>query len=212
MMRESLFEQRIIELHTRLLAGDVTAPAEIAELILPRLLDYMRRRFPKLYDPHMADTAVEDALISYLRRPNQFDPEKGSLWPYLKMSARYDLLNLLSEKKGDIASLAIPGIVELDDEGSEYQIEEGNALNVEERVAILTSPIWQKLQDHVKNQTDQGIVILMMEGIRQTSEYAKVLNVEHLPQVEKVRIVKRHKDRLKKMLQRYISQTELREE
>jgi hypothetical protein len=45
----------------------------------------------------------------------------------------------------------------------------------------------------------------------ETSAYADTLGVSHLDADEQVSIVKRHKDRLKKMLQRHINRSELYE-
>jgi hypothetical protein len=42
----------------------------------------------------------------------------------------------------------------------------------------------------------------MMDGVRETAAYAAVLGLHHRPLHEQEKIVKRHKDRLKKMLQR----------
>jgi len=57
------------------------------------LVEDLSKRFPRLDDPHFVPTAVEDALLSYFDKPEQFDPQKGlSLFAYLRMSANGDIL------------------------------------------------------------------------------------------------------------------------
>jgi len=77
-----------LNLHQRLVAGDLTASAELAELFLPIITDRLARIFPQLDDVCMVDTAVEDALLNYIERPTQYKPEKLRLESYLVMSAK----------------------------------------------------------------------------------------------------------------------------
>jgi DNA-directed RNA polymerase specialized sigma24 family protein len=195
-------------LHERLLSGDPTAPAEIAETYLPSLVAYMTSRFPRTGDPHLAETAADDAMLDFLRRPEKYDPTKMDLHRYLRMSARYDLLNLVARQKRQLPPEGVR-IVELDAPGAEHEVRDDTALSVEEQTAILASPVWQQLRAIVPNPTDQEIVLLMMEDVRPTSQYAAVLGITHLPPKEQARAVKRNKDRLKKWLQRHMHRPEL---
>jgi hypothetical protein len=54
---------------------------------------------------------------------------------------------------------------------------------------------------------DRAILRLMMDGVRETEEYAEVLQVHDLAQEEQREIVKRNKDRIKKTLQRHLRST-----
>lgn len=207
MLSEASNSSDEVALHQRLLAGDLTASAEIAETYLPRLIHYMGTHFPRI-DPHLVETATDDALMSYLQRPEQYDPGKLSLERYLRMSARCDLYNLLTESKRESGPQDRQD-VELDATSMEHDIEDETGLSVEEQVAILISPVWQRLQELLPNQVDLEIVLLMMEDIRETSAYATILGITHLTQEEQAREVKRHKDRLKKWLQRKVQHSEL---
>jgi RNA polymerase sigma-70 factor (ECF subfamily) len=198
-------------LHRRLVAGDVTAPAEVAELFLPELVHSLRGRFPSLHDPDLVDLAVEDAVLSYLRRPEQFDPAKATLWRYLRMSARGDLLNLLVQSNADLAMLSGPGVVELDSTRTEYEVEE-LGLPVEDQVSMALSPIWQTLEELFDDLADREVVLLMMEGVRSTAEFAQVLGANDLPREEQERVVKRNKDRVKKALLRRLDRARLKED
>lgn len=79
-------QQLKLLLHKRLIEGDLTVSAEIAEFFLPKLTDYLQRCFPNLPDSHWIDIAVTDALMNYLRRLEQFNSRRASLMYYLKLS------------------------------------------------------------------------------------------------------------------------------
>jgi hypothetical protein len=196
-------------LHQRLLEDDVTASAEIAETFLPLIAERLRKEYPALHDPHLVETATEDALISYFGRPQQYDPLKGNLHSYLLMSARGDLLNLLKRGKKYADQLRLVGNVELEGSDVEHGVEIQDDFDLEDWVLARNSPVWQRLRDLLPDSTDQRIVALMMEGIRETNAYADVLGILDRPADEQAAIVKRHKDRLKKKLQRGIRRTEL---
>jgi hypothetical protein len=76
-------------------------------------------------------------------------------------------------------------------------------------VLARASPVWRRISDLLPDPTDQEIVLLMMEGIRETSAYADVLGISDYSVEEQAAIVKRHKDRLKKKLERHIKRSEL---
>ena len=198
-------------LHQRVLDGDVTAPARVAEVFMPLITRRLRRRFPRLGDSHLIDTAVEDALMNYFNRPQQYDPAKSSLASYLYMSARGDLLNLLERDKRYTEHLRLVECVELDNSETEYGVEVKDEFDLEALILALNSPVWQRLSDLLPDPIDQEIVLLMMEGMRKTSVYAEVLGISDHPVGEQAAIVKRHKDRLKKKVQRNIQRSELRE-
>ena len=199
-------------LHQRLIAGDVTATAEIAELFFPLVIHRLRRRYPELDDPHLPDIATEEAILGYFARPEQYSPDKLSLYAYLCMSAKGDLLNLLKQRKVDADQLSLAEIVELDDSDTEYGVEIEADFDVLELVSNRISPIWQRLHDLLPNPVDQELVLLMMEGVRETSAYAQVLGISDHSVEEQTLAVKRHKDRLKKTLQRGIQLSELKEQ
>jgi hypothetical protein len=50
---------------------------------------------------------------------------------------------------------------------------------------------------------DKDILLLMMEGVRETHRYAQVMGIVHQDEMEQRREVKRAKDRLIKQLQRF---------
>lgn len=193
-----------LRLHQQLLAGDPTATARVAEAFWEDLEQRLRRQFPSLGDPHLIQTAMVDALESYFRRPTQFDPGRLSLPSYLYMSARGDLLNALKratvEKRRQVN---FAENVEVGDGEAEKGVEVPAPHDLEEEVLARLSPVSRRLDTLFPDAVDRELVELMLEGERDTREFAAVLGVQELAAEEQANTVKRHKDRLKKMIQRH---------
>ena len=198
-------------LHQRLLRGDITATAEIAELYMPIIIYRLSRRYPNLDDPHLIDIAVEDALVNYFGRPEQYDPAKLGLAGYLRMSANGDLLNLLKEDEKVRNQLSLSESVDLEDDDTEHGVEVQDVFDLEALVFNRLSPIWQGLSDLFPEPVDQEFILLMMEGERKTNVYASVLGISDRPLKEQAQVVKRYKDRIKKTIQRNINRSEVSE-
>jgi hypothetical protein len=179
-------EQAGRHLHKLMLKGDATAPARIAELFLPILSRKISARSKNVH-PHMVDTAVADALLNYLKNPKTLDPRKLPLGKFLLMAADRDLKNLLSSRAKEVERWGYKESVELEGSTAEQPTEESD----ETRARILKV---------VNNETDKKLVSLMADGVRETHAYAEVLSITDLPEKERAKIVKRHKDRLMKAL------------
>jgi hypothetical protein len=203
---------RLIELHIKILAGDVTAKSELAEIVLPILTKRLSRIFPGIYDENLIDTAVTDALLNYFDNSFQFQEHKKSLLSYLLMSARGDLLNNLKTRKLDKNTIQLKEDVEFQDSSSEEMIEGLVAIaedDVEAEALIRMSPVYARLLELFPESKDREFVTMMMDGIRETEEYAKVLGIEYLSSSQQREIVKRHKDRLKKTISRHLNLEEI---
>jgi hypothetical protein len=202
------------ELHRKLINGDITASAEIAEYLLPKLTRQLERKFPDVYDADMIDTSVADALLNYLDKPDLYDPTKQSLAWYLLMSAKGDLLNALRPRKIDENTLRLLEGVELNDDLSEEHIGDiiADEINIEEEVARRLSAVWSQIETVLADSKDREIAKLLLNSVRETEEYAAILEISHLnPEDQKI-IVKRHKDRIKKALMRKLDQKDFRDD
>ncbi len=181
-----------IALHARLLVGEVSARTKISEVFLPLLIAGLGRRFPRLADPHLVDTAAADALMSYFRQPQKYDPDRGSLIGYLYLNACGRLLNSLKHHRR-LAALHHPV--------DQIEAVAGDG-NPENRLIEEASMVMRQIDALVSAPDDREMIALMMDGVRDTSAYAEALGIEYLPAVEQAIIVKRHKDRLKAILRR----------
>jgi RNA polymerase sigma-70 factor, ECF subfamily len=186
------------EIHERLLAGEVTAPAELAEVMLEPVLHQLTMKFPKLSDPDLLYDAVTDALMSYIKRPAQFDPTKRSLIGFLFMAAEGDLRNALAKEKRRRQKEIPLEDVELGGAAGNSVVEEENPETEPEKERLR-----QELPRIFGDPKDLVMVELMISGERTTEVFVNVLELQHLPLDQQRREVKRHKDRLKKRLERY---------
>jgi hypothetical protein len=198
-----------------MMTGDLVARSELAELALPVLTERLSKKHPTIFDTDLIDTAVTDALLNYFDNPDLYKSEKASLNSYLFMSANGDLLNLLKPKSVERNSMQLDEDVELRDRYAEIPIESfvvADDLNVEDAVSARLSPVDARIRELFSDPRDQELAAMVIDGIRKTEEYAKVLGIDHLDSSEQQDIVKRHKDRIKKIIIRKIDPREFKDD
>ena len=192
-----------LQLHQRLLDGDRTASADLAVAYLDRLIAWLAVKAPKVSEHHRIQAAGE-ALITLIRNPQSYSPEKKTLEEYLQMSALGDLRNLLKKEQRHQKNRIPLRAVELSPDAGKYLGREddpsrGLRLAEEEQAVanVLPESVRQKL-----SESDLRAVELILNGERATRVFAEVYGLLDLPEKEQSKIVKQHKDRLKKILQR----------
>src|SRR5262245_42780793 len=148
-----------ITLHNRLRnKSDLRVTAEISEVFLPLLISALKRRLPKLRDPHLVHTAATDTLIAYFECPKKFDPTKKSLIGYLYMDAYGNLLNTLKQQQI---------FVELHPHVPEYEVDAAIVTCDPERdLTEQASPLVQRLLDELADPVDREVLSMMIDGIR----------------------------------------------
>jgi RNA polymerase sigma-70 factor (ECF subfamily) len=197
-------ESHLLAIHTRLLDQDPTAAAVLVDLLSDPLCDKLKRHRKARRFRHLISDAVEDALVSYIKRPEQYQPAKRGLWGYLAMAATGDLLNaiemerrtLLREKPvadvehgvGRRNRFVVSAASKSDAEGPEYRA----------RVEELRTAAHGEFTD----PRDREVAELMIGGISDMAIFAAVLGIEQLPVRQQRVQVKRCKDRVSKRLQR----------
>jgi DNA modification methylase len=188
------------ELHQRLLDGDFVASQELAVAFLPAVVDRIKQRFPRLDDESLVLDATADAILSYAERPSQYDPDKLRLLPYLVMSADGDLKNALRRQQRQAQREFPMHDVELLLDARNVVQEEASS---EEHPAVPeVEEVARRIREVIPDPVDQQLVGLMIQGERQTAVFARVLGIAELDVRRQSKIVKRHKDRLKKRLMR----------
>lgn len=201
-MQPTNLRQLGAELHARLLAGtSLTVTSEIAEVFLPPLIRSLKGEFWSLSDQHLLDTAAEDALIGYFAAPGRFEPQRAGLFTYLRWRARSRLLNLLGQEK---VLIAAEKVVEVEAAEAVYEMTGQAVADPEDALAQREADdaTLHKLRAIINDPLDLEIIKLMMEGVRETWRYAALLGIAALPGEEQTSLIKRHKDRLKKTIQR----------
>ncbi len=194
------------QLHRQLSSDDPVATSRFAEAFLDPLAVWLRRNNPTIHD-HLCNTAAEDAIISILKSPQQYDPKRGPLDHYLRMAGRGDLLNLLEKERRYLARHSeLPTVEPADDRrNNEY----ADSFDGDELTDDPDSELLNQIQEIAENTftpPERHVLQLMIDGERRTVVFAQALGIEHLSDIEQRREVKQVKDRIKKRLQRARSQ------
>lgn len=173
-----------------LLSGSPTAREELAVRFQPLLMRHLACAFPRVA-ADARDTAADDALLSFLAAPARYDPARGRLGAYLRMSARGDLRNLLARNRR--ADLPLDSVAE--------PVAPRNLSRGDE-------PTWDhpplKAELAALDPLERVALELMQRGTRDTATFAGRLGFEHLPRAEQAAAVKRIKDRVMKRLTRAV--------
>jgi hypothetical protein len=188
------------DLHQKLLDADPTAPLLIIEHYLEGVVTRLRARFPNLADPAFVEEAAHTTFLNYLHQPSSYNPDKSPLSKVLYFAARADLLNLLAQEQRRRNRQPVRlDHVELSGPDAEYLVD--NSTNPDQ-LEFESPDFVEQVRQVLPNPIDQQLVWLMMDGERRTTVYARALGITSLPSSEQEAHVKRHKDRIKKRLQR----------
>ncbi|HYP38993.1 MAG TPA: hypothetical protein VEX13_01410 [Chloroflexia bacterium] len=180
--------------------GDPTAFAELCEMLYEPLVQDMKRRAGRDADPDLVEEAVGKALLSYEARPQQYDPNKLSLRGYLVMSANGDYQNAIAK---ELRRRPRGGLVYLSDDTRQLA---DTRRDLEEAVSRLDgAEWWRRVHVAFPNAIEREIISLIIDKVRPTEPYARLLGIEDQPIEEQAAEVKRVKDRITKRLRRLAS-------
>jgi DNA-directed RNA polymerase specialized sigma24 family protein len=192
------------QIHRRILHNDATAFAELCETALPGLVKFLQSHFTE-QDSHLCESTAIDCLLKYYQTPKTYDPKQISLFAYLRMAARYDLLSAIDKEQRLHQRLT-----SLDELADEPQTpEDGDQASQVELDDLLQrhtdwsfAEIIQALQNHL-DRAEKRCLWLMLEGIRDNARYIEALDLAQTDEARQRVEVKRAKDRLVKKLQRF---------
>jgi RNA polymerase sigma-70 factor (ECF subfamily) len=195
-------EEYARQLHARLIQLDPLAPAEFAEAFLGELYRRLKARAASNSDETLLRDATTDALLDYIQHPAKYNPKKSALLTYLTMAAYRDLLNMFAkEKRRRRRELPLDVVEEIPDDGNNKMEEYGNrvldSLTTAERSKILS-----QVEAIFPGKQERELLDLIIHGERKTDKYSEILGIQNLSPDEQRKIVKRHKDRITKRLQR----------
>lgn len=194
-------EEYARQIHARLLQLDPVAPAEFAEAFLDELVRRLRAKAGSGYEETLLHDAATDALIDYVQHPSKFNPRKSALLTYLTMAAYRDLLNMIAKEQRRRRREVPLQVVE------ETLSERNNIIEPEDQVlngmtAAKRTELLRMVAETFPDARDRALLELMMNGERKTTVFSDVLGIQTLTPDEQRKIVKRHKDRITKRLQR----------
>ena len=190
--------------HKRILQLDAIAFAEICEVALPHLVSFLQSRFPQ-YDAHLHETVSIDCLLGFQSKPKQYDPHLLSLFAYLRMAVRRDMLNAVDKKQRRERRL-----LDIDDPNIQSHLPEQDGVEdtfkldewLQQHTDLSRQEIFQALE-HELSPLDQQILLLMLDGVRETDQYVVIMGISNLDTASQRREVKRTKDRLTKKIRRF---------
>lgn len=192
----------LLDVHRRLLARDPAAPAQLARKVMGPLAQSLAHVAHLPDDSEMILDAVTDTLMSYIKRPGQFDPSKRGLWGFLMMSAQADLLNLQNKAERRHRRERSLKLVEERAVGGNMETGEPNGQVAEVDSRMQAERVDRVLDNVFPDPVDQRLAALVLDEERRTGPYATVLGIQDAPLEEQRRTVKRQKDRIKKRLSR----------
>lgn len=185
------------EIHSALLQPEKqTAFWLLCTEAFPHLEEFLKNRYPQIPADDRHDVII-DLLDSYQAHPQQYQPEKASLFAYLRLAANGDMLNLLNKWEREQKYLG--GSLDEDEDVAD-RLWDGN-IGIEDQIEIkwTAETLIAKLQ---LDEVDSAALRLMIVGEQATASYADVLGLADADEVTQRREVKRMKDKLKKRLQR----------
>lgn len=196
-------QEEALALHQRLLEGDPVAPSDVAVAYLEPLA----RALGNSGDDHDCQTAAEDALLSYIKAPGTYHPDRAPLETYLKMAARSDLKNLQAKAHRHTKRAARLEDVEL---SAEHRNSLHDRSSNPEDLAVLAETVREHAARRAVSRTvvdglterERAVLELMRAGERRTECYAQALGITSYPLTEQRTEVKRVKDRLKVRIKR----------
>lgn len=189
------------EKYQSLLRNHPTAFAELCEHLLPHLIAFLQSQFPH-QEAHDMEMIAIDVLLRFRAEPEKYDPQKLTLAAYLRMAARGDVLNLLDKNRRRQQRLV--DLEDLNQEPEADPIEAHFALDewLEQHTDLSRQQVLAALEAEL-DPNDKDILMLMLEGVRETERYAEVMGIAYQDEKAQRRAVKRAKDRLVKQLQRF---------
>ncbi|WP_342374554.1 sigma-70 family RNA polymerase sigma factor [Myxococcus stipitatus] len=180
-------------LHARVLKGpaDPTARLDVHRAFNDTLIYVLRQEVKCLLDEAI-DSAV-DAVLAYLAAPQRFDASLSRLSTYLtRIAKRKALDRLRSRKSQDRRNQEYAGVVEL----------VARAPNEDLEATVEARLLAERMEALGFSPREQAFLRLVLQGEGSTERLAEALGLGPMPEEERRREVKRHRDRLMKRLER----------
>jgi Sigma-70 region 2 len=189
-------------LHQRLLDRDPTASADLAAAFLEPLIRWLGEHNPTIHSD-LLDEAAAEAILALIRNPASYQPQRGGLETYLRMSAQGDLRNLLRREARHHCGRDPRDVALLADDGKCMGREDDPALGlmIEEEMTLTEGNVPDVVRAGL-TEVEARVLDLMLCRERRTSAYAEVCGYTEHPPEEQRRLVKQMKDRLKMRIKR----------
>lgn len=158
---------------------------------MPGVTETVRRDFRcSAEDAH---DAVIDAIYDYLGSPEVYQYDRGRLSSFLIRIAKRRYIDTWRSRAAEAGrEKKFADVVELRSPAPKETMEH----------AAEARQLWDKVEHIVTDTRDREALLLLLDGERSTGALAEVLGLSGLPELQQQREVKRHRDRLLKILSR----------
>jgi RNA polymerase sigma-70 factor (ECF subfamily) len=169
------------------------ASVDVYQTFMDRIVEVLMRKHG--CDEDIAHDSATDAILSYTRRPERYDPGRRPLFFYLMQAAWHRAVDRLRSANARTQR-------ELD---FGWGVEQGSrAPNEEMEASVRARQLVDLLEKgEYLSERDRVALRLFLSGQGSTEEMAKALALPPMPTAELRREVKRHRDRLMKLLERF---------
>jgi DNA-directed RNA polymerase specialized sigma24 family protein len=188
-----------LHLHLRLICrDDPVVTAELAATIYDQVVRTARARLGFRADPVLVEEAAGQAILDYYGEPERYDPERLPLCSYLAMMARQRYIKAWRrEQRWETQQVWLTDDASWDDEGLV-------ALDsIEDVITRLRfEEVWPLVDAEFPDPIERAVLMLIINGVRETTVYVRAIGLSHLPEDEQTQQVERVKNRVKKRLRR----------
>jgi RNA polymerase sigma-70 factor (ECF subfamily) len=183
-----------LELHQMALRKDRFALLELLKAFMDPIVGFLMSDMKCARQT--AEDVVVDVLCDYVEEPSRYDPHKGRLISYLTRAAKHHLWDQHRSETARVRRNQEFGqLVELWKRSPKEEME--NSVEANRLVERLIQ------RGVLKDEKDVAALRLILCGERSTEKLAEVLGLSALPLERMRREVKRHRDRLMKILERF---------
>jgi DNA-directed RNA polymerase specialized sigma24 family protein len=200
-MKASLLE---MELHTAVREKKDIALSKLDKMYghqIAQILKYKYQTAAKR-DETLLFVAVNEALLGYYNNPDTFNPEKYKLFSFLLVAADRDLQNILLKEQKHLNRKDLPEDVELQENFWNTIIKPHGSTDDTIQLEETMTTIQNVIERLFPNEKDIILAYMVLAHERETEPYSEVLEIEDLTMSEQRAEVKKHKDRIKKVLER----------
>ncbi len=195
---------RELELHLAIKGASDIALSKLYYMYgiqIERILKYKYQTAAKRDEANILE-AVNEAFLGYYRNPDTFNPEKFTLLSFLIVAADRDLQNILMKEKKHLNRKDLPEDVELQEKFWNTTIKPQSSTDDTIQIEEAMIAIQNLLGDLFTNDRDITLAWMILAVERDTELYIELLDINSLTVAEQRVEVKKHKDRIKKVLER----------
>lgn len=184
--------QEEADLHERVLAADPVASVDVFSALMTPLMAVLRRDLQ--CDEDQAWDSAIDAVFEYLEAPSVYNAHRGRLSTFVTQVAKRRAIDRIRARSAESRREKEFGtLVELRTPAPKEEMER----------TLEAQQLWKKVEEVIGDQRDRRALALILDGERSTEALAEVLGLDHLSVPDRRREVKRHRDRLMKVLERF---------